>query len=364
MIAKARHSLSNQLAAGSVEMALGIIRECTVAKAGVPLKGHTVMLDSKGAITKDEKLSVREVPIFTDEKTLDTLMAAANAARKRLKVREDHDDSVGARAGFADAFKRTDDGRVVTDLHIFDSYRNRAVFLETASKTPEEIGLSIDFKPMFELSGDRALMRVVKLNAVDIVDEGAITPGGLLLSVGVDTDEKVEPAISAATQTPAPMADAPSPNADVLAAIGQLAKTMTECMAKMAAPTPPPAKEGDEELKALKASTEKLTLAVTQQGEQLKVVVADNAKLKREKALLGFPGSAAERAALGSASAEDIEKAGAGKKDYLTQVRELREKDVKLSAGEAHSRVRATPEGKAAYEHHLSGKGVTGRMVA
>lgn len=364
--AKAHHTLSNQLASGAVETELGIIRECTVAKSGVPLKGHSVMLDKNGGLTKDEKLCVKKLPIFTDEKTLATLMTAAAAASKRLKVREDHDDSVGARAGFADAFKLTTDGRVVADLHIFDSYRHRGVVLETAAKTPEEIGLSIDFTPIFELAGDHALMRVEKLHAVDIVDEGAITPGGLLLSAGVDSGAKDKSAAPAATETPPTMAE--PTNTEIMTALGALTKSVAECQAaigKMATPPPPPAEvKGDEELKALKASTEKLATGLGEVTTQLKAVVADNAKLKREKALLGFPGTAADRAALASASAEDIEKLSGERKSYLQLVADARAKDSKLSAGDAHAFVRKSTEGATAYAVHLSAKGVTGRMVA
>lgn len=360
--AKVCHSFLNQLSAGKVEAEIGIIRECTVAKAGVPLKGHTVMLDKNGGFTTDEKLCVKKIPIFTDERTLETLLTAAKEANKRLKMREDHDDSVGARAGFADAFQLSADGkRVVADLHIFDSYRNRGVFLETAAKTPEQIGLSIDFTPEFELNGDHALMRVKKLSAVDIVDEGAITPGGLLLGAGVDTDENVDAAAKLAEQKPTDAMPTPPSNEEIMTALGNLTKTVGECMAQMSklAPKEAPA-DGGEELKALKASTEKLQLAVEQQSTQLKLVVADNAKLKRERALLGLVPSA--RVQLGSASAEDIEAAAAKQKSYLDLVAEARE-TKKLSAGAAHAAVRATKEGSEAYTMHLAAKGVV-KLVA
>lgn len=358
--AKAHHQLSVQLAALSVDTAVGIIRECTVAKSGVPLKGHSVMLDKNGGFTKDEKLCVKKIPIFTDARTLETLMAAAAVASARLKVREDHDDSVGARAGFADAFKLTSDGRVIADLHIFDSYRHRGVVLETAAKTPEAIGLSIDFTPVFELNGDHALMRVEKLHAVDIVDEGAITPGGMFLSAGVDTDGNVEAAKLAEQKTPPTMAEETkkpdAPAADPLAALTQLVAALGAkvdgCMAtigKLAMPAPAAAAAaGDEELKALR-------LAVETQSTQLKTLAADHVKLKRERALLGLPASS--RVALGSASAEDIEAAVAKNKSYLDLVKEARE-TKKLSASEAHANVRATVEGRSAYEMHLASRGV------
>jgi hypothetical protein len=152
-------------------------------------------------------------------------------------MREDHDDSVGARAGYVADFKRISDDngdRVATDLHVFRSYRNRAVMLETAAETPEEIGLSIDFTPTFELVGGKALMRVAKLNAVDVVDEGAVTPDGLFLSARVDTLRKSELSDQPTLPT---MADTPSPNAELLAAIAAMGKTIcdsvTSAMAKL-----------------------------------------------------------------------------------------------------------------------------------
>ena len=66
------------------------------------------------------------------------------------------------------------------DVTLFSSFVNRSLVLETAEKTPEQIGLSIDFLPEFELIGGKAFMRVVSLEAVDIVDAGAITHNGLL----------------------------------------------------------------------------------------------------------------------------------------------------------------------------------------
>lgn len=169
-----------QLRAEKIDVANNVIRAATVAVAGVRATGKTVMLDKSGGRTLDEKLCARRLPIFTDEKTLETLMAAAAASDgKRVKCREDHVDAVGARAGFANNFKRVGD-RVVADVTLFESYANRAIVLETAERAPQQIGLSMDFEPDFEILGDRALIRVRSLSAVDIVDAGAVTPNGLL----------------------------------------------------------------------------------------------------------------------------------------------------------------------------------------
>lgn len=354
---EAFHILRCRLAADKVDSELGVIRGCTVAKAGVQAAGKFVMIDAAGAITRDESQCKKRIPVFTDEKTLETLMAAAKAAGKRVKMREDHDDSVGARAGYVSDFKRVteaDNDRVITDLHVFKSYRNRNVMIETATETPEEIGLSIDFTPEFELAGDKALMRVRELHAVDIVDEGAITPDGLLLSASVDSGKESEKPTNH-------MADTPTPNAEVLAAIAKMGDTICAALTKLA--TPPAASPKDEELKAIKGESEKLAATLKEQNEQLKAVVGTIAQLKKERALMGFRGNELDRAKMSAATAEDIEKFNADKKTYLQLVDDVVAKE-KCKRSDAHTKVQATDEGKTAYALHLSAKGITGRMVA
>jgi hypothetical protein len=352
------HSLRLQLAAERVESALGVIRACTVAKADVQAQGKVVMIDKAGAITRDEKLCAKELPVFTDAKFLETLMAAAAKAGPRVKAREDHDDSIGARAGFFDAFKLTTDGRVVADMHLFLAYRNRSVVLETADKTPEEIGLSIDFLPEFEIQGDRALMRVKKLTAVDIVDEGAITPGGLFLSAGVDTDENKETA--SAEKEPNPKM--PASLDDLMSAMSGLTKTVGDCMSAISKLAAPPAKpagddgDGDSDaMKAVKAEQEKMASELKAQGERLALVTSDNAKLKKERALLGFKGTPEERAALEQKSVEDIEKMNASKKTF-TQLVDERVATEKCKRSEAHQW--AMKNHRDVYANHLKAKGI------
>lgn len=354
---EANHDLRCQLAAEAVESNTGVIRGATVAKAGVQAAGKFVFLDAKGQITRDEKLARKRIPVFTDAKTLDTLMAAAKAVGKRIKMREDHVDTVGARAGYADTIRRVTDAgrdRVVADLHLFKTYRNRDVVLETAAETPEEIGLSIDFIPDFEIVGERALIRVLELEAVDIVDKGAITPDGLLLSARVDTGTKVEPdEISKPDDT---MAASPS-NEEIMTALSALTKTVGDCMAavsKLAAPTEEKKTDGAA-LKATNEAVEKLSATVKEQNDKLASVIADNAKMKREKALLGFRGTSEERAKLATAPVEEIEKLTSEKKDYLKLVAD-RVASEKCKKSEAH--VWAMKHHKEEYAAHLAANGV------
>ena len=185
-----------QLSAGSsVNAASGILNGVTVAEVGIAT-GHFAFLDKDNRIlgvggaddASNFKMAARRVPLCMDEISLQTVIAAGQAA-KRVKAREDHDDSVGARAGFVANF-RMEDGKAVCDATIFDAYRNRGVFLETASETPELIGLSGDFKFTAEVRNDAAYMRVTKIDAVDIVDKGALTHAGLFRALEVDTSDK------------------------------------------------------------------------------------------------------------------------------------------------------------------------------
>lgn len=359
---KATHHLACLLAAGKVDKAHGVITGCTVAMSGVQATGKVVLLDKDGVVTRDEKLGVKKVPVFTDDETLKTLMAAAAAAGKRVKTREDHDDSIGARAGFASEFLLTDDGRVTADIHLFESYRNRDVVMDTAEATPDKIGLSIDMDPRFDVVDGRAMMRIIKLHAVDIVDEGAITPRGLLFSAGVDSAENSDPS-NPSNQPNTPMPDPkPGPtNEEILASLGALTKTVGEMMAQMTAlqkgATTAPTEASAAEMKALRDGSEKLTAAIAAQEAQIKLIVADNAKMKRERALLGFNGTPEQVAKLGSATAEEIEKLGTERKTYLQLVAD-HSVAMKCAKSAAHSAVQRTPEGKAAYELHLASKGI------
>lgn len=181
----AEYELSCQLNAGAIDSQSGIIRGATVAVAGVEATGKFVCLDKSGNITNDEKLAVTKVPIYTDAKTLTTLMGAAQDAGGTLKIRSDHSETLQDRAGYADGF-RIVDNRVTADLHLHKSYRDREIVLETAMSTPKLIGLSIDMIPFFDIENGKAMMRVAELLAVDIVDAGAITHDGLFLKREVD----------------------------------------------------------------------------------------------------------------------------------------------------------------------------------
>jgi hypothetical protein len=352
-------------AAESIDDGLGVIRRCTVLKANVPALGKSVLLNSKGEITSDPKLAVKKLPIFTDSKTLDTLLAAAKTAGNRVKTRENHDDSVGARAGFTDAFS-IDGDRVAGDVHLFKAYKNRALVLETAAKTPDDIGLSIDFVPSYEIDGGRALMRVSELIAVDIVDEGAVTPDGLLLSAGVDNSAKMKTNEFMADPTLSDLMTAVQQCTSGYAALAKQLNDHGAALAKLTAPAAKPNADADNDgMSAIKQANEKLAAELKTVTEQLSTISSQAtsatqavANFKKERALLGFKGTELDRVKLAAVgSAEDIEKLNAETKTYTQLVDETVARE-KCSRSNAHAKVQKTAEGKLAYSVHLSSKGV------
>lgn len=361
------HELSMQLHAGAVDVKGGVIRAATVAQAGVEATGKFVLLDKDGNLTRDPKLAARKLQVVTDEQTLDTIMTSADQAGGVLKVRSDHDDSLEARAGYADNFKKIPAGketgsdvvlqaRVICDLHLNDSYRDRDVVLETASKTPKLIGLSIDMLPEFEIFNGKALMRISELYGVDIVDEGAITHAGLFLNRSVDKSARLK------TATPDPlhqMADDKKPLTidDCMAAINKLTEgfsALQAAMGKQAAAATP---------EALAAAVdERMKLATKDLSDKLSAVTEGIATMQKEAAALGLKkgdaksGTGADAAAETEAQRLAAEKAK-GEKSYLQIVDETVAASAgKLKRSDAHRQVMQSHPAK--YAEHQKNLGV------
>lgn len=337
------------LKAERVDATAGVIYGATVAKAGVDALGKFVYLDQNGQLMRSPEGSVRKLQVKTDAKTLETLLAAAKAVGGSAKSREDHDDSISARAGYADNYRLEGD-RVICDLHLFDSYANRAIVLETAAKTPDAIGLSIDFTPSFEIQKDCALMRVSDLEAVDIVDAGAITPAGLFLKRTLDNETLSKPTLL--------MADDKKPATldECMAAISALASTCTQLSASVA------------ELKKGAPGDPAHLAAINELKTQLSATNEGIATLKKEQAALGmkFSSGGGDQAAESERmrlAKEKEEADGKAKKTYLQLVKEKVDGSAgKLKASDAHREVQR--DNPAAYRLHLSGKGVTGANMA
>jgi hypothetical protein len=335
--------LALQLSAGAVDAKTGVIRGVTVAQANVEATGKFVMLDTQNNLTRDPEKAARKLKVVTDNLTLETLLAAANAVGGTSKSREDHDDSIGARIGYADNFHLAD-GKVTADLHVFDSYRHRDLLLETAAKTPKEIGISIDMTPRWEIHNDRALMRIEELLAVDVVDEGAITHDGLFLARGVDNPPKV----TLSTQpSPSAMADAPKEPTlqDCMTAISTLTSSVTSLAGTVA-----------EMQKNSKASADQMAAGQNDLREKLAAANTAIAEVKQTAPAAGADAAAeTERARL----AAEQERNG---KTYLQLVdaeKVARKADLdsgKLKGGDIHKIVMSAHPEK--YREHLKSGGI------
>lgn len=368
MNARVESTTAYNLASAAVDSATGVIKGVTVAKSGVQAKGKYVMLDSSGSLTYDEAKMTSKVPVFTDDRFLETLMGAAQDAGGRVKVRSDHDNSLGARAGFAMNFRR-DGARVACDLYLNQSYKDRDTVIETANKTPELIGCSIDFIPTFDLEKGKALMRVSELSAVDIVDEGAVTPGGLFLSSSVDTETKEESKTQPEPITLMAKPDdkkTPPTIEECMAMLSDHAAKMAEFTAKLDALKTAPAvatmSAVDElkiQLSAEKSAREELAAAQNNFITEQKAAIATMAK---ERSALGL--SAKEAKDLTPNAEQEAERvrlsADKGKekpKSYLDAVKTARSANSKLSAHDAHKAVQTAEP--ALYRSYLVGMGVT-----
>lgn len=346
------YDLSLQLSASAVDAKKGLIRGVTVAQAGVEATGKFILLDAEGNLTRDPLLAKRKLQVYTDQKTLDTLMAAAKVAGGRSKSREDHNEELGARIGFADNFAMQD-GKVVCDLHVFDAYRNRELLLETADKTPEEVGISIDMDPSFEIFNDRALMRIEELHAVDVVDEGAITHAGLFLSRGVDKLPQVK---LATTQTSPAMADAPAQPTlqDCMSAISALTSSVSALAGTVS------------QLQQQSAGASQMAATLTEINGKLSAQAGEIATIKQTAAALGQrPGNGGGANADAASETErqrlSAEQARAAKTypQLVEDEKAARKADLdsgKLKAGDVHKLVmNAHPE---KYREHLKATGV------
>lgn len=167
-----------RLSTTAIDATAGILRGATVAQSGVFAQGKFVYVDGAGVVSNSPGQNAKKLPLFADGDFLSSLLAAVQDEGGKIRVRSDHDDALAARAGYADNFRMAGD-RVTCDLHLFGAYRDRDIVLEAAAKSPELIGLSIDFIPSYAVQKDRVAMRVASISAVDLVDQGAVTPAGL-----------------------------------------------------------------------------------------------------------------------------------------------------------------------------------------
>lgn len=369
---------------GAIDSAKGILRGVTVAEVG-QATGHFAFLDKSGRIVgvggsgdaASFQGAVRRVQLAMDEESLATVVAAAKLT-PRVKTREDHDDSIGSRAGFAENFRLLD-GKVVCDQTIFESYRNRAVLFETAAQTPELIGLSGDFKFVAEVVGDQAMMRVTRVDAVDIVDQGALTHAGLFsvkkgAAVDIDGNAKATPELHSAMakekdeapdikafkQMCADLAAYRAKNAASTAEIDECLKAFAEPAAKEE-----PAKTDTPVTPEVKASlkqeltselsavfTAKLNEAIaTVKTEAEKAAKAEVVEFKKQMSALGL--KTGEAPAVGADGAAKGKEGGEKPTDFLSlKASVAKERNVKPSEA-ARLVMQENPEAYRAYQIKL-----------
>ena len=167
-----RRPAGDHLRLRAVHQASGVLEGVAVMTKDLPCAGKFILVDTAGNITKNPNQANKRLQVWTDEESLTTLLVALEAAGPKLKVRTDHSDDVADRVGYADSFGRQG-ASVTCDLHLFASADARNIILETAARSPELLGVSVSFIPRFEIRPDRALLRVVAVEACDIVDEAA-----------------------------------------------------------------------------------------------------------------------------------------------------------------------------------------------
>lgn len=335
-----KYSLRSCLAVGAVDASSNLLTGAVVARANVRAEGHFAYRHKDGSVNLDDDDAIEELPIYTDDKFIETLLAAAPAPGNKLKVRADHDDRLGARLGYAVNFRRDGDA-VITDIKVFTEAKDRSLIMETAANDPKNIGLSIDFLPSFEVREGKAFFRVDKLSAVDIVDRGAITPGGLFLSAReVDSEGKVLTENIQPSQT---MPENIEPkNSEIMAALGKLTEGLTALTARLTKLEEGKKPEQPEQLSEAKL---KEIISSTVSAELVKRDTA-NAKLA---AKLGFKPDGSKLAAGDEGYQETPKTFDQLKADAMAA-------NAKLSAVDASRMVmRQNPE---AYKRHLARGGV------
>lgn len=142
-----------------------------------PAKGHYAVKEGNRVVNFDpgnpDHASLQKYPIHIDEDTLSDVVRCGNSSKK-TKCKLDHGttvrDIVGNYAGF-----RLDGDKVRADLALLNSSSHRAYVEELISEMSEKIGNSIDFDYQYEIKGNVAVARCVKLNSVDLVDTPAAT---------------------------------------------------------------------------------------------------------------------------------------------------------------------------------------------
>jgi hypothetical protein len=108
---------------------------------------------------------------FVDATTLRQVYGILEQKRD-LKVKLDHESGVMSTAGYADNFKMSN-GKILADVHIYESEPNAGRILEIANKKPHHLGLSLEFEGEDETVGGKCYARASDVSAVALVSDPA-----------------------------------------------------------------------------------------------------------------------------------------------------------------------------------------------
>lgn len=89
-----------------------------------------------------------------------------------LKVKSDHGSGVLSTIGYVDSFC-LGNGKVIGDLHIYDSEPERPRIFEIAQKNPTHFGMSLEFEGIDQLSNGKKFARCSDVSAVALVSDPA-----------------------------------------------------------------------------------------------------------------------------------------------------------------------------------------------
>ena len=193
-----------------IDKALGIIKNVRVLEKGIA-RGHDLIVD---------------------DESLQSTLAAAQAAPNGVRVKMDHGTGAASLVGYLTAF-RIDGDTLFADLHLLLSAPSRDLILEVAEKNPALLGLSIAFD-MTPEGAESGAVRVERLRSVDVVDLPAAT-SALLSEPKKPAAAKPEPKQEVTEPAALTEGDNPMNKEEIMAALGECMKPVNETLSAIKA---------------------------------------------------------------------------------------------------------------------------------
>lgn len=142
-----------------------------------PAKGHYAVQDGDRVVNfnsdNPDHAQLQKYPIIIGDAALDDVTRCGVEA-ENTKCKLDHGSTVRDIVGVYSSFRREGD-QVRADLTLMVSSQYREYVEELFAKFSKKVGNSIDFDSSYEIQGNVAVSRCVKLYSVDIVDAPAAT---------------------------------------------------------------------------------------------------------------------------------------------------------------------------------------------